>query len=138
MPCACWSRRESNTMRSNTTAWAEIYRGRKAARIGMPAGRVCKTPVTCTDRREYFVFVIPVGNALDLKAAAPAAGVKALAMLPLAKLFPLTGYFHGGCSPIGLKTAMRVFVDSSVEDFPKMYLSGGRIGLNLGVAPLGI
>lgn len=138
MPCACWIRQESNTTHSNTTAWAEKYRGRKAARIGMPAGRVCKTLVTCTDRREYFVFVIPVGKALDLKAAAPAAGVKSLAMLPLAKLFPLTGYVHGGCSPIGLKTAVRVFVDSSVEDFPKMYLSGGRIGLNLGVAPLGI
>lgn len=104
----------------------------------MPLERVCKTLVTCTDRREYFVFVIPVGKALDLKAAAPAAGVKSLAMLPLAKLFPLTGYVHGGCSPIGLKTAVRVFVDSSVEDFPKMYLSGGRIGLNLGVAPPGI
>jgi Cys-tRNA(Pro)/Cys-tRNA(Cys) deacylase len=106
-----------------------------AARIGKPLHLVCKTLVTATDHREYFVFVIPVEKTLDLKAAARTAGVKALAMLPLAKLFPLTGYVHGGCSPLGLKTAMPVFIDASVENEPEMFFSGGRIGLNLRVAP---
>ena len=106
-----------------------------AERIGQPTDLVCKTLVTTTDRREYFVFVVPVRASLDLKRAAKAAGVKDLAMLPLNKLFPLTGYVHGGCSPIGLKTAMRVFIDQSLEDRPSMYVSGGRIGLNVKVAP---
>lgn len=106
-----------------------------AERIGMPPNLVCKTLVTATERHEHFVFVIPVTKTLDMKAAAKAAGVKSLGMLPLAKLFPLTGYVHGGCSPIGLKTAMPVFIDDSVENEESMYFSGGRVGLNLQVAP---
>lgn len=106
-----------------------------AVRIGQPVNLVCKTLVTCTERREYFVFVVPVNSSLDLKLAAKAAGVKALAMLPLNKLFPLTGYMHGGCSPVGLKTQMKVFIDNSVENSDVMYLSGGRIGLNVKVNP---
>lgn len=109
-----------------------------AARIGRPADLVCKTLVTCTEKREYFVFVIPVNSSLDLKLAAKAAGVKALSMLPLNKLFPLTGYLHGGCSPVGLKTQMKVFIDDSVSDSDTMYLSGGRIGLNVKVKPADI
>lgn len=104
-----------------------------AVRIGQPVEKVCKTLVTTTEHREHFVFVIPVAATLDLKLAAKAAGVKALQMLPLAKLFPLTGYLHGGCSPVGLKTQMQVFIDDSVEGFDEMYVSGGRIGLNVRV-----
>lgn len=106
-----------------------------ARRLGQPPELVCKTLVTCTEHREYFVFAIPVEKTLDLKKAARAAGVKALAMLPLARLFPLTGYVHGGCSPIGLKSPFPVFIDSSLEGRPDMFLSGGRIGLNLKVEP---
>lgn len=106
-----------------------------AERIGQPVPFVCKTLVTTTERREYFVFVVPVARTLDLKLAAKAAGVKALEMLPLKKLFPLTGYMHGGCSPVGLKTQMKVFIDESVKDAAAMYVSGGRIGLNVKVAP---
>lgn len=106
-----------------------------AERIGQPPNLVCKTLVTTTERREYFVFVIPVRCSLDLKLAARAANVKALTMLPLNKLFPLTGYMHGGCSPVGLKTQMKVFIDESVRDSDTMYVSGGRIGLNVKVAP---
>lgn len=106
-----------------------------AERIGQPVNEVYKTLVTTTDKREYFVFVVPVAGELDLKAAARAAGVKALEMLPLKKLFPLTGYMHGGCSPIGIRTQMKVFFDSSAETLGKMYVSGGRIGLNLSASP---
>ena len=74
-------------------------------------------------------------GSLDLKLAAKAAGVKALAMLPLNKLFPLTGYLHGGCSPVGLKTPMKVFIDESVRDVEFLFVSGGRIGLNVKVRP---
>lgn len=106
-----------------------------AERIGQPIDDVCKTLVTTTDRKEYFIFVIPVAETLDLKKAAKAAGVKALSMLPLAKLFPLTGYFHGGCSPIGTKTHMDVFIHESIQNAPFCYVSGGRIGLNIKVCP---
>lgn len=106
-----------------------------AERIGQPVNLVCKTLVTTTEHREYFVFVVPVNGSLDLKLAAKAAGVKALLMLPLNKLFPLTGYMHGGCSPVGLKTQMKVFIDESVKDSDVMYVSGGRIGLNVKVNP---
>ena len=106
-----------------------------AQRIGQPCNLVCKTLVTTTERREYFVFVVPVNGSLDLKLAAKAAGVKALVMLPLNKLFPLTGYMHGGCSPVGLKTQMAVFIDESVRDSDVMFVSGGRIGLNVKVNP---
>ncbi len=106
-----------------------------AERIGQPVDRVCKTLVTTTEKREYFIFVVPVAKTLDLKLAAKAAGVKALEMLPLKKLFPLTGYMHGGCSPVGTKTQMKVFIDDSVRDGSEMYVSGGRIGLNVRVNP---
>ncbi len=106
-----------------------------AERLGQPVDHVYKTLVTATEHREYFVFVIPVAETLNLKLAAKAAGVKALAMLPLNKLFPLTGYLHGGCSPVGLKTAMDVYLNISAESQDHIYLSGGRIGLNLKVNP---
>ncbi len=107
-----------------------------AERIGQPPDRVCKTLVTTTDHRESFVFVVPVRKSLDLKLAAKAAGVKSLAMLPLNRLFPLTGYVHGGCSPVGLRTPMKVFIDESVRDMDFLFVSGGRIGLNVKIRPL--
>jgi Cys-tRNA(Pro)/Cys-tRNA(Cys) deacylase len=106
-----------------------------AEKAGQPVDLVCKTLVTCTEHKEYFVFVINVKRSLDLKLAAKAASVKALTMLPLNKLFPLTGYMHGGCSPVGIKTSMKVFIDEPIGKNEIMYVSGGRIGLNVKVNP---
>lgn len=106
-----------------------------AARLGVPPAHVFKTLVTETDRHEAFVFVVPADGELDLKRAAKAAGVKALAMLPLAKLFPLTGYRHGGCSPLGMKKHLPTFIDASAETLPRLFVSAGQIGLNVEVAP---
>ena len=106
-----------------------------AARIGMPPNLVCKTLVTATDHREYFVFVIPVEKTLDLKAAARAAGVKSLAMLPLAKLFPLTGYVHGGCSPVGMKKPFPTVFRETVILFDTIYVSAGKIGAQVEADP---
>lgn len=106
-----------------------------AERNGQPPELVYKTLVTTTEHRQYFVFVIPVKTTLNLKLAAKAADVKALTMLPLNKLFPLTGYLHGGCSPVGLKTAMKVFLNETAGKTDVMYVSGGRIGLNVKVNP---
>ncbi len=109
--------------------------GEIAAQLGLPPHVVFKTLVTETERHEPYVFVIPADGRLDLKKAAKAAGVKALAMLPLAKLFPLTGYRHGGCSPLGMKRRLPTFIDASAETLPEIYVSAGQIGLNVSVPP---
>lgn len=109
--------------------------GEIAAQLGVPAARVFKTLVTETERHDAFVFAVPADGALDLKKAARAAGVKALAMLPLAKLFPLTGYRHGGCSPLGMARRLPTFIDASALRHERIFVSAGRIGLNLEVDP---
>ena len=106
-----------------------------AAQLGVPAAHVFKTLVTETERHEAFVFAVPADGTLDLKKAARAAGVRALTMLPQAKLFPLTGYRHGGCSPLGMKRRLPTFVDASAEALPRIFVSAGQIGLNVEVAP---
>ena len=80
-----------------------------AASLGEDPGRVYKTLVTVGSPRRYYVFIIPVAAELDLKKAARAAGEKSVDMLPLKELFPLTGYVHGGCSPLGMKKAFPTF-----------------------------
>ena len=76
-----------------------------ARQMNEDPARVYKTLVTVGSPRKYYVFVIPVGAELDLKKAAKAAGEKSVEMLPQKELFPLTGYVHGGCSPLGMKKA---------------------------------
>ena len=97
--------------------------------------QVFKTLVTETERHETFVFVVPADGSLSLKKAARAANVRALAMLPQARLFPLTGYVHGGCSPLGMRRRFPTFIDGSAETLPRMFVSAGHIGLNVEVAP---
>lgn len=106
-----------------------------AAQLGVPAASVFKTLVTRSERNAYYVFAIPADARLDLKKAAKAAGEKALEMLPLAKLFPLTGYRHGGCSPLGMRKSFPTFIDGSARQWPRIFISAGQIGLNLEVAP---
>ncbi len=109
--------------------------GEIAGQLGVPAACVFKTLVTETERHEAFVFVVPADGELDLKKAARAAGVKSLAMLPLARLFPLTGYRHGGCSPLGMARKFPTFIDVSAREHERIFVSAGRIGLNLEVDP---
>ena len=79
----------------------------------------------------HFVFVVPANSELSVKKAAHAAGVKDLEMLPLKKLLPLTGYIHGGCSPVGMKKLFPTFIDETAILFDTICLSGGKIGLTL-------
>lgn len=79
----------------------------------------------------HYVFVIPANSELSVKKAAMAAKVKNIEMLPLKKLLPLTGYVHGGCSPLGMKKDFPTFIDETAVLFDKIYLSGGKIGLTL-------
>ena len=99
-----------------------------------PAG-VFKTLVTVANTKEHFVFVIPVNETLDLKKAARAAGVKSIAMIPQKELLPLTGYIHGGCSPVGMKKKFTTFFHNTVSDREIMFCSAGRVGRQIGVCP---
>ena len=96
---------------------------------------VFKTLVTETNKGEHFVFIVPVAMELDLKKAAKAAGAKKIDMLKQKDLLPLTGYVHGGCSPIGMKTRLGTFIDSSAMDQEYIYVSGGKIGLQIKINP---
>ncbi len=106
-----------------------------AALLGQEADRVYKTLVTVSDRGAHYVFVIPVAETLDLKKAAKAAGAKAVTMLPQKELLPLTGYVHGGCSPLGMKKAFPTFFDRSAETKPLFCVSAGRRGTQVELDP---
>lgn len=106
-----------------------------AAVLGVAVEMVYKTLVTIGRSGEHYVFVIPVAAELDLKRAALAAGEKAVDMEKSKNLLPLTGYIHGGCSPIGMKKPFRTFFDASVTEHDTIYISGGRIGLQVAINP---
>ncbi len=95
------------------------------------AAQVFKTLVTTGRSGAHYVFVIPVGAGLELRKAAKAVGEKSLEMLKQKDLLPLTGYVHGGCSPIGMKKALRTVIDESAQLFESIIFSGGRIGLQV-------
>ncbi|MBS5945720.1 MAG: Cys-tRNA(Pro) deacylase [Peptoniphilus harei] len=106
-----------------------------AEKLGEDKNRVFKTLVTEAKDGEHFVFVVPVSSELDLKKAAKASNSKKIEMIPQKKLLPLTGYVHGGCSPIGMKKYFKTFIDSSAEDLDFFYVSGGKVGMQIKVNP---
>jgi Cys-tRNA(Pro)/Cys-tRNA(Cys) deacylase len=106
-----------------------------AKALGEDPRVVFKTLVTVGKSKEHYVFVIPALAELDLKKAASAAGEKNIEMIPQKELLPLTGYIHGGCSPIGMHKKFLTFVDESAILEKKIYVSGGKIGLQVGLAP---
>ncbi len=99
--------------------------------LAQDPARVFKTLVTTGRSGNHYVFVIPVGAGLDLRKAAKAVGEKSLEMLKQKDLLPLTGYIHGGCSPIGMKKAFRTTIDATAEQVESIIFSGGRIGLQV-------
>lgn len=105
-----------------------------AALLQQNPAQVFKTLVTTGRSGAHYVFVIPVGAGLELKKAAKAVGEKSLEMLKQKDLLPLTGYVHGGCSPIGMKKPFRTTIDTSAQKFDSIIFSGGRIGLQVQVS----
>lgn len=103
--------------------------------LGQDPDRVFKTLVTEGKSGEHYVFVIPVGNELDLKKAAKAVSEKSIAMIPQKELLPLTGYVHGGCSPIGMKKFFATTFDSSAENMDTICFSAGKVGYQVEVSP---
>ena len=90
--------------------------------------RVFKTLVTVAKSGNHYVFLIPVDRELDLKKAAISVNEKSVEMLKSKDLLPLTGYIHGGCSPIGMKKFFKTVIDSSAKNFDMIIFSAGKIG----------
>lgn len=110
--------------------------GAEVARtIGLEPERVFKTLVTTGKSGAHYVFMLPVEAELDLKKAAAAVGEKSVAMLHQRDLLPLTGYIHGGCSPIGMKKQFPTVIDRSAAGFERICFSAGRVGMMLETAP---
>ena len=102
-----------------------------AAILGEVPEHVFKTLVTQGKTNTYYVFVIPVKEELDLKKAALAVGEKSVEMLKQKDLFGLTGYVHGGCSPLGMKKVFTTVIDISAKDQPIIIFSAGKIGYQI-------
>ena len=104
--------------------------------MGEDVAKVFKTLVTVAPKtKTNYVFVIPVAEELDLKKAAKAVGEKSIEMIKQKDLLPLTGYIHGGCSPIGMKKTFHTTVQESARNFDKIFFSGGKVGYQVEVAP---
>ena len=102
--------------------------------LGEDPNQAFKTLVTIGKSKGYYVFVIPVNAELDLKKAAKAVSEKSIEMIKQKELLPLTGYIHGGCSPIGMKKFFPTYIDSSAANFSEIYFSAGKVGHQVKVA----
>ena len=106
-----------------------------AGYLGQDADCVFKTLVAQGASGAYYVFDIPAADTLDLKKAAKAVGEKSVTMLPQKQLFPLTGYVHGGCSPIGMKKRFPTVFHETVEIIDAICVSAGRVGAQVELEP---
>jgi Cys-tRNA(Pro)/Cys-tRNA(Cys) deacylase len=110
--------------------------GAEVAKIlGEDPDKVFKTLVTVGASKRYYVFVVPVEAELDLKKAAKAVGEKNIEMIKSKELLPLTGYIHGGCSPIGMKKFFTTTIDESARNFDTIMFSAGKIGYQVELFP---
>uniref|UniRef100_I5ATI9 Cys-tRNA(Pro)/Cys-tRNA(Cys) deacylase n=1 Tax=Eubacterium cellulosolvens (strain ATCC 43171 / JCM 9499 / 6) TaxID=633697 RepID=I5ATI9_EUBC6 len=109
-----------------------------AEATGAPVDQSYKTIVTRGKSGQCYVLVIPIAEEIDLKKAAKVVGEKTVEMVHVKELLALTGYVRGGCSPIGMKKQFPTILDSSAEQYDRIYISGGRVGLSLCVAPADI
>jgi Cys-tRNA(Pro)/Cys-tRNA(Cys) deacylase len=103
--------------------------------LGEDKNKVFKTLVTQGKSGAYYVFVVPVAEELDLKKAAKASGEKSVSMIKQKELLPLTGYVHGGCSPIGMKKQFPTFIHETATGLDKVFVSAGRVGFQIELSP---
>lgn len=106
-----------------------------AQQIGKQTECVFKTLVTVANTGEHYVFVIPVKDSLDLKKAAKAVSVKSIAMIRQKELLPLTGYIHGGCSPVGMKKQFKTIIDETALLNDTIFVSAGKVGYQAELDP---
>lgn len=103
--------------------------------LGLPHEKVYKTLVTQGASKNYFVFVIPIAEELDMKKAAKSVGEKSVSMIPVKDITAVTGYIRGGCTAIGMKKQYITRIDSSAESLDKIYVSGGKRGSQILLSP---
>ena len=103
--------------------------------LGENPDRVFKTLVTQGKSGQYYVFVVPVKEELELKKAAKVAGEKSVAMIKQKELLPLTGYVHGGCSPIGMKKQFKTFIHETAKSQERIFVSAGKVGFQIELSP---
>ncbi|MCR5302515.1 MAG: Cys-tRNA(Pro) deacylase [Lachnospiraceae bacterium] len=103
--------------------------------LGEDPGMVFKTLVTQGKSGAYYVFVVPVEEELNLKKAAKACGEKSVEMIKQKDLLPLTGYIHGGCSPVGMKKQFLTFIHESAADYDRIFVSAGKVGHQIELKP---
>ena len=106
-----------------------------AVLLGEEPDRVFKTLVTQGKSRAYYVFVVPVKEELNLKKAAKVANEKSISMIKQKELLPLTGYVHGGCSPIGMKKHFSTFIHDTAVTFDYIFVSAGKVGFQIELSP---
>lgn len=106
-----------------------------AKMLGVNLDSTFKTLVTIGKSKNYYVFVIPVACKLDLKKAAVAVSEKNIEMLPMKDLVKITGYVHGGCSPLGMKKVFKTVIDETAILYDKIIFSGGKIGYFIEINP---
>lgn len=106
-----------------------------AGQLHEPVEKVFKTLVLKGDKTGYFVCVIPGAEEVDLKKAATISGNKSCEMIPMKELLPITGYIRGACSPVGMKKHFPTFIHETFLMFDKVYVSAGKRGLQLLIAP---
>lgn len=99
--------------------------------LGEDPSTCFKTLITQGKSKEFYAFLVPVNKELDLKKAAKSVGEKSVEMIPFKDLLKVTGYVHGGCSPIGMKKNYKVTIDDTALQFEKIFLSGGHVGLQV-------
>ena len=105
-----------------------------ARKMGNNPDQQFKTLVTRGKSNEVYVFVIPVNEELDLKKAARSVDEKSISMIKEKELLPLTGYVHGGCSPIGMKKTFKTVLHSSAEQFDTIIFSAGKVGVSVEIS----
>lgn len=103
--------------------------------LGYPHDLVYKTLVTVGKSGGYYVFVIPIEKEINFKKAAKVVGEKSLEMLPLRDLTKVTGYVRGGCTSVGMKKQYPTVIQESAEELEYLYVSGGKIGMQIKLAP---
>lgn len=106
-----------------------------ANKLNQPTERVFKTLVAVGKSRNYYVFVVPVAEELNLKAAAEAVGEKSVEMIHVKDINSVTGYIRGGCSPIGMKKQFKTVINDSAQNFDNIIFSGGRRGAQIEMNP---
>ena len=106
-----------------------------AEKTGAPVEQSFKTLVMQGKSRQYYVFVLPIAEEVDLKAAARTVGEKSVEMIHVKDITAITGYVRGGCTPLGMKKQFPTILHESARNFDRIYVSGGRIGTTIIVHP---